>query len=365
MTEIILENITKTFRGKKVLDDVNLKIESNDVVVFLGPAGSGKTTLFRIIAGTETPDKGKIYFDGQDVTKLPPQKRDVGMVFQTFALYPNLTVYENIASPLRVKKLPEEEIKKQVNEVAELLNIKHILNKRTHECSGGEAQRIVIARALIKKPKIYMFDEPLTNLDYKIRETLRMELKKIFSEVKATVLYSTANPEEAAALGRTLVHIRYGKIIQVGEVRKCYRNPADIVAATYYSPIGINALNAKCIRRNSFKYLQVNDLLRFDVTKYEAIKEGEEYVVGIYPFDLRFSGVETKDLLKIPIEIEFIENMGSEIVITARCRDNLIHILTWEVEKLSELKNLKYVFASLNDVILFSKEGRFIQRLGE
>lgn len=365
MTEIVLENITKTFRGKKILDNVNLRIKSNDVAVFLGPAGSGKTTLFRIIAGTEKPDKGKIYFDGRDVTDLPPQERNVGMVFQTFALYPNLTVYENIASPLRIKKLPEEEVRKRVNQVAELLNIKHVLNKRPHECSGGEAQRVVIARALVKRPRIYMFDEPLTNLDYKIREVLRVELKRIFDEVKATVLYSTANPEEAAALGRTLIHIRDGKIIQVGEVRECFRNPADVTAATYYSPIGINTWKAKCVRSQSFKYLQVNDLLKFDITKYDTIRDGEEYIVGIYPFNIKVSGAESQSTLRIPVEVEFIENMGSEIAITARCGSNIIHILTAEIERLPELRTLKYVFVSLSDVILFSKEGKFIQRLGE
>ncbi len=147
MTEITLENITKIFGGREVLRDINLKVKSGDIAVLLGPAGAGKTTLLKIIAGTLKPEKGRVYFDGEDITDLPPQKRNVSMVFQAFALYPNLRVYENIASPLRIKKLPENEIRKQVNEIAELLNIKHILNKMPHECSGGEAQRVVIARA--------------------------------------------------------------------------------------------------------------------------------------------------------------------------------------------------------------------------
>ncbi len=191
-----------------------------------------------------------------------------------------------------------------------------------------------------------------------------MELKRIFSEIRATVLYSTSNPEEAAALGRTLVHIREGKIIQVGGIRECYRNPADVTAATYYSPVGINVLRANCVEISANKYLEINNLIRLDVTKYRIFKEGEEYLVGIYPYDFKISEEKSENLVKIPIKVEFVENMGSELVITAKCGDYFVNILTPEVERLTELKYLKYAFVSLNDIIIFSDEGKYIQRLG-
>jgi len=365
MTEIVLENITKSFRGKRVLHNVSLRVKSGDIAVFLGPAGAGKTTLFRIIAGTEQPDNGKIYFDGKDVTSLPPQKRNIGMVFQTFALYPHLTVYENIASPLRIRKLAEEEIRRQVNQVAELLKIKHILDKKPNECSGGEAQRAVIARALVKRPTIYLFDEPLTNLDYKVRELLRIELKRLFGEVKSTVLYATPNPEEAAALGNTLIHIRDGKIIQTGPVKECFRRPADVTAAKYYSPFGVNILEAKCVRIGAEKYLYVNDLLKFDVTDSEKINEGRDYLIGVFPHSIRLSQVGPDKLLQIPVEVDLIENMGSELIIVAKCGDHTINILTSEVERIGEIRSINFAYVSIDEVMVFSKEtGAYIQTLG-
>ncbi|MEM3398276.1 MAG: ABC transporter ATP-binding protein [Nitrososphaerota archaeon] len=365
MTEILLENVSKYIKGKTVLNNINLRVQSADVAVLLGPAGAGKTTLLRIIAGTEKPDKGRIYFDGKDVTDLPPQKRDVGMVFQTFALYPNMSVYENIASPLRIRKLPEAEINKKVKEVAELLNITHILSKKPHECSGGEAQRTVIARAIVKRPKIYLFDEPLTNLDYKVREVLRLELKKIFNEVRSTVLYSTSNPEEAAALGKTLIHIREGRIIQTGPIKDCFRKPADINAALYYSPVGVNIFNSKCLRVDSRKYLHVNSVLKFDVTDVEQVQEGKEYMIGIYPHSIKlFKLASENKLITIPIDVDFVENMGSELVVVTKCGEHIMTILSSEVERLHEIKDLKYAYVPPNEIMIFSKDGgEYLQTL--
>ncbi|MDW8084516.1 MAG: ABC transporter ATP-binding protein [Candidatus Caldarchaeum sp.] len=363
MTEIVLENITKSFRGKTVLENISLKIRSEDITVFLGPAGAGKTTLFRIIAGTEKPDKGKVYFDSQDVTLMPPQKRNVSMVFQSFALYPNMTVFENIASPMRVKNMPEQEIRKQVEEVAEFLGIKQILQKKPHEISGGEAQRTAIARALVKKPKVFLFDEPLTNLDYKVREILRAELQRIFHEVKATVLYSTSNPEEAAALGKTLVHLRGGKIVQTGAVKECFRHPVDLTAASSYSPIGVNILPAKCEKGPAGKFLRVGTDISLDVSSYDALKDGEEYLLAAYPHDVKLFALNSPKSLSIPIEIDFIENMGSEIVVVARSGQQVINIILSEVEKLHEIKNKKRCTVDLTDLMIFSKEGLYIQNL--
>jgi ABC-type sugar transport system ATPase subunit len=357
MTSITLKNVTKTIRGKTIFKDLNLTIPSKEVTVLFGSSGAGKTILLKVIAGTESVDRGRIYFDSADVTNMPPKKRDVAMVFQTFALYPHLTIYENIASPLRIKKLPENEIRERINEVAELLRIRHILNKMPSECSGGEAQRAAIARALVKRPKIYLFDAPLTNLDYKVREVLRSELKKIFREVNATVLYSTSNPEEAAALGDKLVYIKEGRVAQIGAVRDCFQKPIDLDAASHYSLFGINTLRATCEQIDSKRYLSVGSLLKVDVTGYELLKPGAEYIIGFYPHDIRIQGTSVTGI-QLPISVEFLENMGSELVIMGNFEGTPIRILTSNIEELHELTKLKYVYIPYEKILIFSKENR-------
>ena len=355
MPELFVKDITKTFRGAKILDGVTFRVKSGEVMVLLGPSGAGKTTLLRIIAGTESPDSGKIYIDGEDITEKPPKDREVGMVFQTFALYPHLTVFENIASPLRVKKVPEDEIRRRVNEVAGLLGITHVLHKRPQECSGGEAQRVVIARALVKNPRICLFDEPLTNLDYKVREVLRIELKRIFRELGMTVIYATPNPEEAAALGTSLVHIRNGKIIQTGSIKECFRYPRDVEAFANYSPYGVNVLEAKCVREDGKRVLRVNTLLSIDVSAVGEIIEGGEYLVGIYPHDILSEDLVGTTCLRIPVNVDLIENTGSELIIDAKVGDNIIRMVSHDVEKLAQLYRLQYVYIPLDRVIIFRK----------
>jgi len=355
LTEVVVENITKQFRGLSILENVNFKVRSGEVAVILGPSGAGKTTLLRIIAGTESPDQGRIYFDGEDVTNKPPKERDIGMVFQTFALYPHMTVYDNIASPLRAKKTSEVEIRKRVHEIAELLGIQHILNKRPQECSGGEAQRVVIARALVKNPKICLFDEPLTNLDYKVREVLRIEIKRLFKQLKITAIYSTPNPEEAAALGETLIHLRNGRVIQTGMVRECFKYPKDVEAAACYSPYGVNILEATCLKQERGKVLKVNDKLFIDVGNYSEIVEGEEYLIGIYPHDIFPTEAGLKNVLRIPITVDFLENTGSELIINMRVGDKVLRMLSTEVERIHEFEQLQYVYVPLENIIIFKK----------
>jgi len=355
MPELFIKDITKTFRGVKILDNVNFRVKSGEVTVLLGPSGAGKTTLLRIIAGTESPDSGRIYIDGEDITEKPPKDREVGMVFQTFALYPHLTVFENIASPLRAKKVPEDEIRRRVNEVAGLLGITHVLHKRPQECSGGEAQRVVIARALVKNPRICLFDEPLTNLDYKVREVLRIELKRIFKELGMTVIYATPNPEEAAALGTSLIHLRNGKIVQTGPVKECFKYPKDVEAFANYSPYGVNVLEAKCMRENGKKVLRVNTLLSIDVSAISEIVEGSEYLVGIYPHDILSEDLVGTKCLKVPISVDLIENTGSELIIDAKVGDNIVRMVSHDVERIVQLSRLQYIYIPLDRIIVFRK----------
>lgn len=363
MTEIVIENVSKRIGGQLVLQDIDLKIKSGDVAVILGPAGSGKTMLLKIIAGTEKPDKGRVYFDGKDVTDLPPQKRDVGMVFQNFALYPNMTIYDNIASPLRVKKISEREIQSRVNEIVSFLNIGTIVNKKPHECSGGEAQRAAIARALVKRAKVYLFDQPLTNLDYKVRESLRFELQRVFAELNTTVLYCTPNPEEAAALGKTLVYLRKGRVVQQGSVKECFAKPVDLNAANAYSIVGVNVFDSKCVRHDDRKIMAINECFQIDVTDLAELDEGKNYKVAFYPHDVALFPVATERMLSIPVSVELIENMGSEQVVVTKCGDRFFTILASAVDNIHQLAAINRVYIPLSRVMIFSEEGLYVRNV--
>jgi len=363
MTEIKLENVSKKLRGQLMLENISFSVESGKVAVLLGPAKSGKSYLLRLIAGIDTPDTGRILFDGEDVTNLSPKSRGVGMVFQTFALYPHMTIYDNIASPLKINKIPQNEIKEKVNEIAELLGIKNILKRYPHECSGGEAQRVAIARALIKRPRVLLLDEPLTNLDYKIREILRIELKKILKTFNITTIYATTNAEEAAALGNILLHIRRGKIIQKGEVKECFRNPIDLEAAKLYSPYGINTLPGFCLEEGSVKKFKIIDEISLNINGINQLKTGE-YLIGFYPHDISLESNQQQKNIEIPVKVLFLENTGSEIIVNLKAKNYTLRALIKEIEKIHKIGHITKVYLSINNVMVFEKNGTRVCNLG-
>ncbi|MCD6324334.1 MAG: ABC transporter ATP-binding protein [Desulfurococcales archaeon] len=222
-----LEKVVKRY-GPFRLEVNELTFPERKYTILLGSSGSGKTTTLRIIAGLEIPDSGKIFLDGEDITGLPPWERDVGMVFQNYALYPHLTAYENIAVPLKVKKISDEEIRKKIFEIAEILGIRELLHKYPAQLSGGQQQRVAIARALVKEPKVLLLDEPLSNLDAKLRLELRSFLKNLQRELGMTVIHVTHDQEEAMSIGDFVVLLNDGKIIQVGTPQEIYRRPRNL-----------------------------------------------------------------------------------------------------------------------------------------
>jgi len=354
MTRVELRQVSKTYLGKKALRNVSITIESGDFAVILGPQGAGKTTLLRIIAGVEGPDKGgRIYFDGEDVTKTPPQKRNVGAIFQVFALYPNLTAYENIASPLRAKKMPEKEIDERVKEYAEKLRIAHLLDKYPNELSGGEAQRVALARALVKKARVYLMDEPLTNLDYKLREEMRAELKRILAEEKATIIYATPDPEEAVALGKTLFFLYDGQVLQTGPVEECFEKPANTTAARFMSRPPMNLIAAKLITKDGRKILSVNDRLQLDVTNLNLPEDEEELIMGIRPHNIYLSP-KKENMIPIEADLELQEIAGSEMTLKVRWGDESLDIYVPYVKPLKEEKLTVYLDS--DEIFIFSKK---------
>ncbi len=237
-----LDHIGFDVDGVRVIDDVSLTFEPASLNVLLGPTLAGKTTIMRLMAGLDQPSSGRLILDGEDVTGTPIRKRSVAMVYQQFINYPSFTVYENIASPLRVAGVAKAEIDKRVREAARVLRLESLLQRMPAQLSGGQQQRTAIARALVKRAGLVLLDEPLANLDYKLREELREELPRIFSRTGAILMYATTEPSEALLLGGSTITLSEGRVTQFGPTSKVYRNPVDIDAARVFSDPPLNEL---------------------------------------------------------------------------------------------------------------------------
>jgi multiple sugar transport system ATP-binding protein len=246
MAEVVLENVTKSFGTQVALDNVSLTVPHGSFVVLLGPTGAGKTTTLRMVSGLDHPDSGEVYIDGQPMRGLTPAQRNVAMVFQQYSLYPHLTVRQNLEFPLKspLLKTPPDEIERKVKAIADVLQISHKLDNKATALSGGEMQRVSIGRALVRNPRIYLMDEPLSSLDAKLRADLRIELKRIQADSGATLLYVTHDQIEAMTMATHVGVLHHGKLVQFGSPREVYENPVSVYAATRLGQPRINFLPA-------------------------------------------------------------------------------------------------------------------------
>ncbi len=246
MADVHIKGVTKSFGDHVAVNGLDLNIADGEFVVLLGPTGAGKTTTLRLIAGLERPDSGTIHIGGHNATMLSPAERDTAFVFQQYSLYPHLSVYDNLAFPLRspARKIPEDQIRRRVEEVAKMVRIHHKLNNRSTKLSGGEMQRVAIGRALVRKPSIYLMDEPLSSLDAKLRADLRLELKRIQAELGATMLYVTHDQIEAMTMADRIGILNNGVLVQIGTPRTIYSEPANLHVAARLGQPAINLLPA-------------------------------------------------------------------------------------------------------------------------
>ncbi|RAZ91635.1 ABC transporter ATP-binding protein [Mesorhizobium hawassense] len=246
MADVRIQGVTKSFGDTVAIDDLDLAIKDGEFVVLLGPTGAGKTTTLRLIAGLERPDSGTIHIGGQNATALSPAERDTAFVFQQYSLYPHLSVFDNLAFPLRspARRFPEEAVRRRVEDVARMVRIDHKLGNRSTKLSGGEMQRVAIGRALVRKPAIYLMDEPLSSLDAKLRADLRLELKRIQSELGATMLYVTHDQIEAMTMADRIGILADGVLVQIGTPRAIYSEPANLHVAARLGQPAINLLPA-------------------------------------------------------------------------------------------------------------------------
>lgn len=356
---IRIKNVNKSFGKHLVLDDVSLEIEDGDFVSFLAPTGSGKTTLLRIIAGLERPDKGKgrVFYDDVDVTDIPVRERNIAMVYQDFINYPSMTVYENIASPLRVSKnkLTEKEIDKKVKEVADLLNLSDLFKHYPSETSGGQQQRIAIARALVKDTKYVFLDEPLANLDYKLREELRGQLKETFSNSKGIIIYATADPLDALILSSHVGFLHHGKILQYDILDKIYNYPQYIEVASYFSNPTMNFLGASLVKENDDYFLKVTDELKVKIDNTLKGKlNKKEYLLGI-----RAQAInpyrQTKNDIIIKGLVELVEVVGSDTEIHFKYNDFRLLSLSKKIGSF-KIGNLVELFINPSQFYIFDKD---------
>lgn len=314
MTEIVLENLSKHFDGVKAVDNINLKIKNGEFLVLLGPSGCGKTTTLRLIAGLEKQTYGNIYFDGTVINDQEPIKRGAAMVFQDYALYPHMTVFDNIALCLKVSKLPKGEIIKRVKETAELLKIEELLYRKPGQLSGGQQQRVALGRAIARNPRVCLMDEPLSNLDAILRADMRVELKKLHTELKTTTVYVTHDQVEAMTMADRIAMLKNGGLLQVDTSKEMYSHPQSLSVAEFVGTPRINFIESSLLEKNGRIFLDAGDF-RFTVSNNLSwIKEkasSSELIIGIRPEDVLVSTKRKKDFIEAKISLfQQLGNVG-------------------------------------------------------
>ena len=342
MAFLEFENIDKSFGTNKVINKFNLKVEKGKFLVLLGPSGCGKSTLLRMIAGLEKIDKGQIFLENNLLNDLLPSKRQIAMVFQSYALYPHMNVFQNISFGLKSEKISKNEIKDKVIESVKILKIEELLDRRPKELSGGQRQRVAIGRAITRSPKLFLFDEPLSNLDAALRSEMRVEISKLHKKLKSNIVYVTHDQIEAMTLADKIVIMNKGRIEQFGSPDEIYDNPNNIFVAEFIGNPKMNIFKIKTqdiVNKNTFKLFDQE--IKFENSKFE-----NDFYVGIRPEHI---SLENKSDFAVDINVDLIENLGSEKIIYSRLNSTEIRIKSTQNIK---NKNITIYFQK-NKIYLF------------
>lgn len=360
MAEIRLTNINKKFGENWVVRDFNLKVEDREFVVLVGPSGCGKTTTLRMIAGLEEATCGEIYIGEKMVNDIPAKDRDIAMVFQSYALYPHMNVFNNMAFGLQNRKFPRDEITCRVKEAAAILGIDEFLRRKPRELSGGQRQRVAMGRAIVRKPQAFLFDEPLSNLDAKLRVQMRSELSKLHERLKTTIVYVTHDQIEAMTLANRIVIMNEGRIMQEGKPLEVYKNPLNIFVAGFIGSPSMNLLETKVIEENgrlsvdggSFR-LSIPENLQ---GRYRA-RVNDEVIFGIRPEHINDRSLAAdfpgRDELKAMVDV--IEPVGSEVILIVTVGDRQI-ISKADTHTRASLHQPIELSVDMNNMHLFDKE---------
>ncbi len=323
MAEVILEKVAKTYpNGFKAVLDANLEVQDKEFLVLLGPSGCGKTTTLRMIAGLEEITEGTIKIGGKVVNDVEPKDRDIAMVFQNYALYPHMSVYENMAFGLKLRKTPKPEIEKRVTEAARILGIEQLLDRKPKQLSGGQRQRVAVGRAIVRNPKVFLFDEPLSNLDAKLRVQMRAELKRLHQNLQATIIYVTHDQVEAMTMADKIVIMKDGIIQQIGDPYSVYFEPRNKFVAGFIGTPAMNFISAKLVSEGGKVWVVKEDMkLLVPEDKVERLGHlvGKETTFGIRPEDIydKMYAVAPKDEFTVKGNVDVVEPLGSETLIHA------------------------------------------------
>src|SRR5437899_2758541 len=327
MARVLLKNLNKKYDDVHAVKDVNLEIHDREFVVLVGPSGCGKTTTLRMVAGLEEISSGEIRIDEQRINELAPMDRDIAMVFQNYALYPHMSVYDNMAFGLRMRKFETQEIERRVNQAAEILGIQGLLARRPRQLSGGQRQRVALGRAIVRNPRVFLFDEPLSNLDAALRVQMRVELKRLHERLETTAIYVTHDQVEAMTLGDRVVVMKDGWIQQVGEPLELYGRPANKFVAGFIGSPSMNFVDVKVADANGALWAETQGI-RVKVPPIHTSRlvpyKGQQVTMGVRPEDLHpASGSDPREYCFDAV-VDVVEPLGSEILLDLRVGNNTI-----------------------------------------
>ena len=316
MASLKLVNVAKIYNEKiKAVNNVNIFAEDGEFIVLVGPSGCGKTTILRMIAGLEEITEGELYIDDKLMNKIPSKDRDIAMVFQNYALYPHMTVFENMAFGLKLRKFSKDEIKDRIAKAAKILDLENYLDRKPRALSGGQMQRVALGRAIVRNPKIFLFDEPLSNLDAKLRVQMRTEISKLHNRLKSTMVYVTHDQTEAMTMGDKIVVLNDGEVQQIGKPMDLYNNPVNKFVAGFIGSPAMNFIDGKIVNENMLKFVDEEGQLELKLndTQSSVLKDyyGRKITMGFRPEDILISNENGS----FAITPEVVEPMGSETFI--------------------------------------------------
>ena len=344
MSKIVIKNLEKSFGDNKVINKFNIDIKDGEFIVLVGPSGCGKSTLLRMVSGLESIDQGEIFLDTKLINNLIPSKREIAMVFQSYALYPHMNVFENMSFGLKMEKIPKNEIKEKVYNAAATLQIEDLLDRKPKQLSGGQRQRVAIGRAITRNPKVFLFDEPLSNLDAALRSEMRVEISKLHKKLKSNIIYVTHDQIEAMTLADRIVVLNKGIIEQFGTPKEIYNDPNNIFVAEF---IGSPKMNIIKINKEQIINSNTINLFKNKIT-FENFNFKDEIYLGIRPEDI---SLNENHEVQLEVKIEHTENLGFEKIIYTKLSDANIVIKSSENVKKESLK----ISFSKNKVLFFDK----------
>ena len=360
MANISLRNIKKIYPGNVVaVQEFNLEIEDKEFIILVGPSGCGKSTTLRMIAGLEDISEGELYIGDTLVNDVAPKDRDIAMVFQNYALYPHMTVFKNMAFGLTLRKMPKDEIKQKVEEAAKILGIEHLLERKPKALSGGQRQRVALGRAMVRNPAVFLLDEPLSNLDAKLRNQMRAEISKLHKNLGTTFVYVTHDQTEAMTMGDRIVVMKDGYIQQIDTPQNLYNKPCNLFVAGFIGSPQMNFINGTIVKTdNGFAAEIAGHRITLPESKKNSLASyaGKEVVVGIRPEDIT---VSAEDKEAIEMKIDLVELMGSEMYLHCNLNDNKLTVRTPVIDGCKTDSTLTFAI-NREKLYLFDKETEMV-----